>query len=49
MIVRSRAGADAGGDVVVDHADTLHKGVADRAADKAEAVPLQVAAERIGD
>src|SRR5581483_7896926 len=38
--------AEAGHDVVVDHARRLHEGVTDRRADEAEAAALQILAHR---
>jgi len=35
--------------VIVDHADSLHKGIADGRADKFEAALQQIFAERVGD
>ena len=41
--------AEAGGGVVVDHADRLHEGIADGAADEAKAAFFQVFAYGVGD
>src|SRR4030081_2449730 len=40
--------AEAGGGVVVDHADRLHEGVANGAADEAKPAFFQVFAHRVG-
>ena len=39
----------AGGDVVIDHADGLHEGIADRRSDEGEAAPLEILAHGAGN